>query len=409
MAFSNTEKINNSDKLPLQIVGTANDVPGTLWSYNEAHGLSFITDPAKIWTEFSNIPGASTPAIADANVAANPTLLEKRSVHLSPEPTSNNRAWTAREVYADLNTPIYGSWVQPSLIRDGGSPSPGYSIRLFDGDPGAGGTELPTTYLSGAGGAPSWQWNYSMGVLVVSTDQSAAYAALDLWVEGYRYIGPTGGGGAVTSTLYLYAFTNQTAITVPHNLNSRRVLLKIRDDGTNDFDITGLANTIVYTDENNVDITFASPTSGVVVVGLYDSDIFEQDHASGLTHSHQHAFNKNHPWSLYDTTSFADLRFAPNAYQFLDAEYDITPWMVTKAPAAVLVSGMPKKKATVFDTPASTWVFNHKFASKDVFVVIQDAVTGMDLTNMANTIQYNDDDVTITWATPQAGRLIVGV
>ena len=199
MPFSATERLNNADKLPAQIVGTANDVPGIKWWYSETIGLSLITDPAKIWNEFASIPGAQTPAVADANVLANPTLLEKITVHLTPDITSNNRAWMAREVYGNNNTPIYGNWIQPALIRNNGTFSPGYSIRLYNGDPAGAGVELPTTYLPGANGAPSWQWNYSMGVLVVSTDEAASYGALDLWVVGYRYIGPTGGtGGAGT-------------------------------------------------------------------------------------------------------------------------------------------------------------------------------------------------------------------
>jgi len=408
MAFSNQEKINDSSKLPLQIVGTANDAPGPKFYYNEAVGLSYITDPAKIWAEFASIPGADVPATADANVLANPTLLEYRAVRMTLDVTSNNRAWFARETYGDHSTPIYGSWVQPSLIRDSGAPSFGYAIRLYNGDPSGAGVELPTTYLSGAGGAPSWQINYSMGVLVVSTDQSAAYGAMDLWITGYRYIGPTGGSGTTTTNIFTFPFTNETAITVPHNMNSRSVLLKIRDDETNDFDITGMASTIVYTDVNNIDITFSSATSGTVVVGYYEQDVFEQEHSTALAHSHQHAFNKNHPWTLFDSVTFDDLRFVPNNYQFMDAEQDLTPWMTTAAPVAVLVAGMPKKRITAFDS-SLTWTFTHNFASKNAFIVCQTAVTGIDITSMAHSIKYNTDSVVVTWAAPQSGRLIVGL
>jgi hypothetical protein len=409
MAFSTTEKVNSSAKMPLQLVGTANDAPGAKWSYNETVGLALITDPAKIWTEFANIPGAATPALADAAVAANPTILEKIDVHLTLDPTSNNRAWMARQTFGDLNSAILGDWVLPALIRDSGTSSPGYSTRLYNGDPAGAGVELPTTHLSGAGGAPSWEFNYSMGVLVVSTDQAATYAGYDLWIRGYRYIGPTGGTGGTTTNIYTYTFTNQTAITIPHNFNTRALLLKIRDDGTDDFDITGLASTIVYTDLNNVDVTFASPTSGTVVIGRYDNEVFEQEHTSAVFHHYQHAFNKNHPWTLYDSTTFDDLRYAPAAYQFADAEQDLTPWVSARAPVAALVSGLPKKRVTVFGSALSTWTFTHNFNSKDVFVTLQDTITGLDITAMANTIQYNDNDVTVTWATPQAGRLVVGV
>lgn len=409
MPFSNQEKINNSDKLPSQIVGTANDAPGTKWWYNEALGLLFITDPEKIWMEFSSIPGAATPALADVAVTANPTLLEKRAVHLTLDPTSNNRSWTARETYGDLTTDIYGNWVQPSLIRDSGDPSYGYSIRLYNGVPGGGGVELPTSYLSGAGGAPSWQWNYAMGVLVVSTDQSAAYVALDLWVEGYRYIGPTGsGGGAICEeTRYVQSFTNQTAVTVPHNLSSRNLLVKIRDDGTDDFDITGLASSIVYTHSNAIDITFPSSTSGTVVVGYFDHEVFQRTFTFALSNTHRHAFNKNHIWSIYDNNTYDDLRYAPHSYQFVDSDYDSTVWVTNQEITSTLVDGLCQKKITEFDS-SSTWTFEHNLASKDYFVVCQDSITGVDITSMANTIQYNEDTVVVNWASPQAGRIIVG-
>ena len=200
MAFSDQEKIANSDKLALQITGTANAPAGEKFWFNENFAWAPVTPPSKLWNAFDSIPGAGTPAIADVNVTANPLILETRAIRLTVDITSNNRAFLARTTYNNNTTPILDNWIQPSLIRNNGELSPGYGIRLWDGDPSGGGTELSTTYLPGAGGAPSWQFSYSAGIIVVSTDQAAAYGAIasgaGLWISGYRYIGDTGGSGA---------------------------------------------------------------------------------------------------------------------------------------------------------------------------------------------------------------------
>lgn len=219
MPFVNDEKINNSNKLSLQMSGTANLAPGPKWWYNEQQSWSPVIPPTKLWDGFTAIPGASDVAAADAAVVAFPSLLEKRAIRLTLDPTSNNRAYEARQTYGDRSTDFYENWIQPALIRNSGNMSVGYIIRLFNGDPGAGGTEIPTTQWSGAFGAPSWQFNYSTGIITVSTDQSANYAAIDagagLWIEGYRYIGSTGGGGvSITSIARVGALTVDGAINL---------------------------------------------------------------------------------------------------------------------------------------------------------------------------------------------------
>ncbi len=224
MAFSNEEKISNADKISLQITGTANAPAGQKYWYNENFPLSFVTPPGKLWNDFDSIPGAGTPAVADVNVAANPLILEARAVRLTVDITSNNRAYLARTTYNDNSTPILDNWIQPSLIRNNGEMSPGYGIRLWNGDPNSGGTELSTTYLPGTGGAPSWQFSYSVGIIVVSTDQATAYGAIasgaGLWISGYRYIGSTGGSGSGSGSGGMLCGDNPpTMLTVPPTSN----------------------------------------------------------------------------------------------------------------------------------------------------------------------------------------------
>ena len=202
MPFTSEEIQSKADKLSLQISGGADAAPGKKFWYNEDKAWSPVTPPTKLWNEFSTIPGAGTPAEADAAVLANPTILEKRKVRLTLDITSNSRQYISRATYGDHSSSVYENWIQPALIRNAGAASQGYIIRLYHGDPEAGGIELTTTYLGGGDGSPSWEWNYSSGCLKVSTDQRATfaahYAANGLWVYGYRYIGPTGGSGSGT-------------------------------------------------------------------------------------------------------------------------------------------------------------------------------------------------------------------
>lgn len=213
MPFSDTEKLSNVNKMSLQITGAKNAPPGQGFWYNEDLDWVPIVPPTKIWADFASIPGAADAATADAAVTANPTILEKRIIRLTVDPTSNSRAYEARITFGNRTTNYYNNWVQPSMIRLSGGMSPGYSIRLYNGDPAGAGVEIPTTQWGGAGGSPSWQFNYSAGLITVSTDQAANYLGVyngaGLWVVGYRYIGEYGGGsggGLVTTVTQANAF-----------------------------------------------------------------------------------------------------------------------------------------------------------------------------------------------------------
>jgi len=197
LPFTNTEKINAAGKLTLSITGTADDSPGRKFWYNEDQAWSPIIDPVGIWTDFDSIPGAATPVIAAANAVANPTIMEDRTIRLTLDITSNNRAYLARTTFGDHSSEMLNNWIQPSLIRTGGSASAGYIIRFYHGDPSGAGVEITTAYLATAGD-PTWSFSYSAGIIKISTDQSAAYRTFydtnGLWIQGFRYIGTTGGG-----------------------------------------------------------------------------------------------------------------------------------------------------------------------------------------------------------------------
>ena len=189
-AFSSNEKLNIAYKLFYQIAGSANDAPGQQYWYNEQLAWSPILPLNKLWVNFYNIQSAVTSAQADANTLVN-TDIQKVKVRLTVISTSNNRGYLTK-----TGATILDNWIQPSLIRTSdGSSSNGYGVSLWNGDPDTTGVELDTTYHSDAGD-PSWTFNYSTGLVLISTSESTHYKSLSdlngLYLVGYRYVGATG-------------------------------------------------------------------------------------------------------------------------------------------------------------------------------------------------------------------------
>ena len=200
MPFTNAEKLNNADKLALQLVGTANDSPGAKFWYNEDYAWAPVVPPSKLWNDFDDIPPAPNVAAAETAVISQPSILERRVVRLTLDITSNNRAYIARTEFNNNATPVISNFIQPALIRTpSGNASWGYNIRLYNGEPGAGGVEISAIFEAVAGD-PSWAFNYSAGVLTCSTDRASTFRALydgaGLYVVGYRYIGEFIGGSS---------------------------------------------------------------------------------------------------------------------------------------------------------------------------------------------------------------------
>lgn len=202
MPYSAVEKLSLAQKLALGIFDSApaGTVGGKYW-YSELFGWAPITPPSKLWNSFTSIPSADNPTQADSNVIANPTILEKRKVRLTVETTSNSRSYMPYSTYGSKASAMYTNWIQPSFFLNGfGDPSAGYIVRLYHGDPDSGGVEITTGFHSVAGD-PAFVFSYSLGIISISTDEAAYfrtnfYDVNGLWITGYRYIGPTGGGSA---------------------------------------------------------------------------------------------------------------------------------------------------------------------------------------------------------------------
>lgn len=208
MGFSNQERVNLNSKVLQADVMDA--LSSAVWFESRLFAGKVI-DARQTWTEFATLetlPAASLAA-AQANALANPTLIQDLSapvdaVRLTEVTATNNSTYVALTTFGDFTSPRIKNWLQPQQIpQASGAASNGYSIRLFDGDPNAGGTEIFTTDGQtgvGINKSPGWVWNYSNGILLISDDFYAvtgiASATFDPYVLGFRYVGPTAGSGA---------------------------------------------------------------------------------------------------------------------------------------------------------------------------------------------------------------------
>jgi hypothetical protein len=417
MAFLSEELVNFSWKGWNGLLGTANrdSSPNNLSVFEEYYPADVEVKPAQIMVEFDQIPIAPDLVTAQANAAAAPSRIADYSLAVNAirlTPTVNQTAFFALSTYGDWTTRM-PSWLMPQHypLADA-TPSFGYQVRLWNGDPNAGGVEIfPTTGKIGA--SLAWTFSYGAGAIVIASNAVAALITdtTHVYITGFQYIGPTGVSPVVSNAeIFTYPFTNETAITVPHNLGTRKLLVYIHDDGTDDFEITGLASDIRYTDLNNIDITFASLTSGVVVVGRFDSETFFGHYNLLKSMTHEHAFNQNHGYGVWDPFTTSDQRYAMVRYTFDGPYQDASDWaMVQGGVEYWLIAGIPRRYMQAFDS-STTWVVQHNLGRREVFLSVQgvDFEAGFDIYSQAFSVQRNLNDVTIIWAAPQSGRVMVG-
>lgn len=207
MGFSNQERINLNSKA-LQ-AGVLDGNAAAVW-YETFFPFGFILDGARVFTEMTTLRGlpAANLTTARSNASNNPTLLQDLSqnssaVRLTLVSGTNNTTYAAYSTYNDTSSALVQNWLLPQLVpQSTGAPSNGYAIRLFDGDPASGGTEITTTDGStGTGTSKSvgWVWNYAQGLLLLSGDFFSRTginpSSFDPYVMGFRYIGSTANDG----------------------------------------------------------------------------------------------------------------------------------------------------------------------------------------------------------------------
>ena len=215
------------------ILGTANrsTAPDNLTWYEESNTSDISVNARSVLLEIEQIPPARNQTDAHNNTIANPTLLEEYSttnaIRLTPSP--NQKTFFCTSTFGDLTTRLY-NFVMPQFtprIDSGfeGMPSIGYTARLYQGDPNAGGTEITTT-VGQQGADVGWIFMYGAGAVVIASSFSSITNPNDLWLTGFRYIGKTA-ETVVSGLLHTYSqeFTNTDLVggylTVSHNLHAR--------------------------------------------------------------------------------------------------------------------------------------------------------------------------------------------
>ena len=209
MSFIEEELRNYTNKALQGVLGTGNrnTAPDNLTSYEEPTKSGLTITPDQIATEFNSIPPAPNVTEARANAVLEPTIIGDYSlpinaIHCTPSP--NNKAFYATTTYGDMGSRMY-NWIMPQMVprTDGafeGMASIGYAVRLYQGDPNAGGTEIGTT-TEQVGAITGWTFQYGVGAIVVASSFSAISNPNDIWITGFQYIGTTGAGSSVESTV----------------------------------------------------------------------------------------------------------------------------------------------------------------------------------------------------------------
>ena len=214
MGFSERELVNiNSAALQAMVLDSNS---AAVW-YEKVLAFQFVLPSSKVWTETASIPSADTLAQARTNATANPTIIQDLSqnasaVRLGEVPGTNKATWACYGEVVGVPTPgqpIISNWILPQLISNPtGNPSNGYTVKLYNGDPNAGGTLInPGDGQTGSGEEKSvgWVFNYASGSLLLSSDfytrTDINSNTFDPYIVGFRYIGITAGGGGAGGTI----------------------------------------------------------------------------------------------------------------------------------------------------------------------------------------------------------------
>jgi len=216
MSFSQLDRITLAAKA---LAGGVIDADPVAQWYESTLPFSFTLPADKVWTQSDLVKAnpAANAAAAQAN-AAGPLLdviddlsANASAVRLTPVPGVNN-TFVALSIYGDFSSPLLDNWLAPVFVpRTNGLPSTGYAVRLYNGNPAAGGTEVLTTdgtTGTGVNKSVAWMFNYAGGLLLTSSDFNVA----DPYITGFRYIGTSAAAPSTGSSRRTYGTCSLTKV-----------------------------------------------------------------------------------------------------------------------------------------------------------------------------------------------------
>ena len=151
--------------------------------FAEAIPSPLIIANTALWNESGSIP--TTPPTSDTN-QVKVYLAASSGLRMTADSTSSGqRAYIAYSTYGNTSSARLTNWIDTQF---GAS----YLIKVYKGDPNSGGVALSA---AGSGANDGWFFDYSAGVLNFN-DSTVPSGVTDtnIYIVGYRYIGPTGGG-----------------------------------------------------------------------------------------------------------------------------------------------------------------------------------------------------------------------
>jgi len=195
VGFSIQETVNLDRKLAAGVIDSSS---ATQWYDSKVANIPSVFNK-NVLTEFHLVPEAANVTAARTNATNNSTLISDLSqnasaIRLSLVAGTSNSTYLATSTYGSYGESVrLRNWIHPTRVPlTTGFPSTGYAIRVFQGNPAAGGTEITTsTGQTGSGvtATPAWIFNYDQGILLISDDYKTVLT--NPYILGFRYKGKT--------------------------------------------------------------------------------------------------------------------------------------------------------------------------------------------------------------------------
>ena len=152
-----------------------------------------VVSSTNVWTFADKIP--TDPSTADPYYVRSYLAVDSGLQLTSDNTVADNRTFLCRSVQGDNTSPMLGDWIDTAF-------GPDYIVEVYRGDPNSGGVKLSA---AGSGSNDTWFFDYSSGVLNFNgTVVPSGVTASNIYLVGYRYIGPKGiGDSQISNVLYV--------------------------------------------------------------------------------------------------------------------------------------------------------------------------------------------------------------